>query len=98
MSARDIIADELSGWLFESDDYADNILAALTAAGWTLAPPGSRVVPEGAVDAETMNRCLEIVDTEWRKHNTGSGFDSQSARVAAYTIRAALRALAEPKP
>ncbi len=39
-SPRDIIALEISGRFFEADAYADIILSALTAAGWTLAPPG----------------------------------------------------------
>ena len=72
IEARDIIAEAFGLICFDvlhptgtnggTIRAGDAILAALTAAGWTLAPPGSRVVPEGGVDAETVERCAQVAD------------------------------------
>lgn len=119
--ARDIIANALRGpqpsvkesEAFIVSDYdahmvsANIVLAALTAAGWTLAPPGSRVVPDGGVDAETVERCAEVADVigdEYDARATGARLTSESidslraAESAANRIAAALRALAKAKP
>ena len=84
---------------------ADAILAALTAAGWTLAPPGSRVVPEGGVDAETVRKCMDAAYTvpDYVQNfpepdsdgllQPGSPYDR-----GAYDARQRIRALAEAKP
>ena len=71
---------------------ADAILAALTAAGWTLAPPGSRVVPEGGVDAETVRICADVA-----KHLNGWGGDCGRGGHAEH-IAKCIRDLAEAKP
>lgn len=85
MSARDVIAAEF-GRMHQSVCYptasdgekewaGDSILSALTAAGWTLAPPGSRVVPEGGVDAPTVERCIAEIDCGCeRDHCPSPGF------------------------
>ena len=72
-------------------------LEALTAAGWTLAPPGSRVVPEGGVDAADL---IQRLDTAIKLGEaTGSrGKHPSNIYNLAGEARAALRALAEAKP
>lgn len=89
------------------NEAAHAAIAALTAAGWTLAPPGSRVVPDGGVDAETVERCAEVADVigdEYDARATGARLTSESidslraAESAANRIAAALRALAKAKP
>lgn len=47
MSARDVLATTLA-YISPGALLADVILADLTAAGYSIAPPGSRVVPEAA--------------------------------------------------
>ncbi len=44
-----------------------------------------------AINAE-RERCWAISDKECRSHSTGSGFDSQPARQAAFAIREAIAA------
>jgi len=56
-------------------------------------PPGSRVVPEGAVDAETVRKCIEQVTAARRTCRP-----AWQALEAHDDIIDALRALAEPKP
>ncbi len=67
-------------------------LSTLTAAGYTIAPPGSRVVPIGGVDAETVERCIALV--------RGSPVDPPTWTEDEALERAVdrLRALAEAKP
>lgn len=105
MSARDVIAAEF-GRMHQSVCYptasdgekewaGDSILSALTAAGWTLAPPGSRVVPEGGVDRETVLKCIALIEQSWKPVGAGDG---QTFVVGCGGGTAALRALAEAKP
>ena len=57
-----------------------------------VAPPGSRVVPEGGVDAPTVERCIAEIDCGCeRDHCPFVGF-------CAKDDVAALRDLAEAKP
>ena len=118
VEARDIVAKALYDWAGSgqgvddmlaaiAEGQADDILDALTDAGWTLAPPGSRVVPDGGVDAETVERCAEVADVigdEYDARATGARLTSESidslraAESAANRIAAALRALAKAKP
>ena len=94
--ARDIIADQLHVVADPLACYpmADEILAALTAAGWTLAPPGSRVVPEGGVDAATVERCAQWHDFVAKQERA----KRPKIALAHGRYAAALRALAEAKP
>ena len=86
---RDIIANVLDLWGVEPHRRPDVIIERLTAAGWTLAPPGSRVVPEGGVDAKTVRICASLIEN-MRLQPKCDGVIVQAA--------AALRALAEAKP
>ena len=97
---RDIIADGVFSHLPIDGTTplyraVDAILAALTAAGWTLAPPGSRVVPEGGVDRETVMKCIALIEQSWKPVGAGDG---QTFVVGCGGGTAALRALAEAKP
>lgn len=59
MSARDVIADTHGG------GTADRVIAALTAAGY-------RIVPPGGLDAASVERCAQwhefVARQEWEKH------------------------------
>lgn len=94
--ARDIIAariGKLMGWQGPlATSEADAFIAALTVAGWTLAPPGSRVVPDGGVDAVTVERCIAEIDCGCERDHCPSVDFCVKDDVAA------LRALAEAKP
>lgn len=60
---------------------------------WYLMETGVEYIARALMEerAAERERCATIAETEWRKHNTGSGFDSQSARSAAYTILTAIK-------
>ena len=98
--ARDIIAKAVAvAWCGKGAptdpidiEAAHAAIAALTAAGWTLAPPGSRVVPEGGVDAETVRICADVA-----KHLNGWGGDCGRGGHAEH-IAKCIRDLAEAKP
>lgn len=45
--------------------------------------------------AEAFKEAAEIAEAERARHDTGDGFDCQPARLAAFTIAAAIRARAE---
>lgn len=93
---RDIIAQFCDGYTWDEVlDQADRAIAALTAAGWTLAPPGSRVVPEGGVDRGTVLKCIALIEQSWKPVGAGDG---QTFVVGCGGGTAALRALAEAKP
>ena len=110
--ASDLTASELASWCKWKRVFPDDILAALTAAGWTLAPPGSRVVPEGGVDAWRILSNLDpenarddslLLDIHARLQRHGEKYPDRAVsvlhrNVVLYTIAAALRALAEAKP
>ena len=94
-NARGICSEDCTGFdkpycvaAVSHGEDADAAIAALTAAGYSIAPPGARVVPEGAVDAETVQKCAVVAD------QFDSGCGDQLDRVARI-IAAALRALAE---
>jgi hypothetical protein len=91
--------------------HVDEFLSALTAAGWTLAPPGSRVVPEGVEEAlKDATAHLVGAASAYRTHaarhrSVGRAvpdpfFTTRAADFdkAAERASAALRALAEAKP
>lgn len=115
VEARDIIADATDVACGVDNNFGGVVvtkhrhtielgLRRLTAAGWTLASPGSRVVPEGAVDAETVERVARALCTEdYRPRWTllgddGPRFIDQQWPTYVSRAEAALRALAEPKP
>ncbi len=117
VEARDIIANALRGpqpsvkdsEAFIVSDYdahmvsANIVLAALTAAGWTLAPPGSRVVPEGGVDAAVERMAKAMWDTmtpdnSWDRALDEDYYDGPGRASLRKMAAAALRALAEAKP
>lgn len=97
MSARDVLATrvgKLMGWhgpLATSE--ADAFIAALTAAGYSIAPPGSRVVPAAIEWFDARNKCIaaSIGDPEYRRK-------LNRLSEAEDALAAALRALAETKP
>ena len=113
VEARDIIAKAVAvAWCGKGahvdpidNEAAHAAIAALTAAGWTLAPTGSRVVPEGGVDAETVRKCMDAAYTvpDYVQNfpepdsdgllQPGSPYDR-----GAYDARQRIRALAEAKP
>lgn len=66
VEARDIIAEifaELVGWVPKGGEHgADKIIAALTAAGWTLAPPGK---------FKRGDRVTKISGSSWTGHVRG---------------------------
>lgn len=45
--------------------------------------------------AKGLERCARIAEREYKRHCTGSGFDSQPARSTAYSILETIRALAD---
>ena len=115
-SARDIIAETFRRvhqnvcYPIASQDECElvglAIIEDLRAAGYTIAPPGSRILRDGELDAVTVERCAEVADVisdEYDARATGARITSESidslraAESAANRIAAALRALIEPK-
>lgn len=113
VEARDIIANAIrrrsdGRWSGPPPEtVARCLIEDLTAAGWTLAPPGSRVVPEGGVDAPTVERCANHLDVLAEANHDRAAYRTEGGEYhTLFTERGkglsegadALRAFAEAKP
>ena len=98
---RDIIADAILIRAFGTRrDHADDAIAALTAAGWTLAPPASSSAVTGVTKISGSSWTGRVCGT-YSTSLTPEGYNVESENepgsVQIYPA-AALRALAEAKP
>jgi len=89
VSARDTIAASLrlaAGTGESCEMKARWVSEALTTAGYTI-------IRDDENHKATVERCIAVAEAERKKHDTGSGFDSQPAYAAAFAIRSRLRSL-----
>jgi hypothetical protein len=83
MSARDVIAAKLPTKLNEA--WAEEIITALTAAGYRLIGPGE-------LDRETIERCAQVADRIGNQYWEGSASSASDIAAALRSLQGGLDA------